>query len=93
MESTQLFHYEELTGHTDLIAAMEFSEDGALLVSGGVDKTVLLWSLNSSRNEWNSAEMETKHESSVYCLAISPDNQRIFSGGYDKKILIHDTNS
>ena len=93
IESSELFRYQGLTGHTRSIYSMEFSEDGTLLVSGGVDKTVRLWSLNQYRNEWNSAEIETKHKGSVYCLAISPDNQRIFSGGSDKKVLIHDTNS
>ena len=90
MESSQLFRYQELTGHTDLIWAIEFSDDGAHLVSGGGDSTVRLWSLNQGRSGWNSTEMETK-QTEVVCLAFSPDSQRIFSGGYDEKVLIHDT--
>ena len=91
MESSQLFRYQELTGHTDFIRAIEFSDDGTHLVSGGGDSTVRLWSLNQGRSGWNSTEMETKQKTEVMYLAISPDNRRIFSGGYDEKVLIHDT--
>ena len=90
MESSQLFRYQELTGHTDFIRAIEFSDDGTHLVSGGGDSTVRLWSLNQGRSGWNSTEMETK-QTEVMCLAISPDNRRIFSGDFDGKVLIHDT--
>ena len=89
MESSQLFRYQELTGHTDDIRAIEFSDDGTHLVSGGGDSTVRLWSHDEGRDGWNSIGMEKKHQ--AISLAISPDNRRIFSGGYDKKVLIHDT--
>ena len=92
MESSQLFRYQELSGHTDYIRAMEFSDDGTHLVSGGGDSTVRLWSLNQGRSGWNSTEMETKQKTEVMYLAISPDHSRIrHSGGDDKKVLIHDT--
>ena len=94
IEPSQLFQFRELTGHTDSINAMEFSDDGTLLVSGGRDKTVRLWSLNQGRDgEWNSTAKETMHTHNINCLVISPDNRRIFSGGYDKKVLVHDTNT
>ena len=95
MESSHLFRYQELTGHTDNIRAMDFSDDGAHLVSGGGDKTVRLWSLNQGRDggRINSTEMETKHQDQVRCLAFSPDNNRIFSGSDDNKIFIHDTHT
>ena len=93
IDSSQLFLCQDLTGHTDYIYTMEFSEDGALLGTGGRDKTVRLWSLNQGLGEWNSTEMEMKHDDGVSCLTFSPDNQRIFSGSFDKKISIHDTNT
>ena len=93
IESSQLFTNQELTGHTAPIHTMEFSDDGTLLVSGGKDKTVRLWSLNQGRGELNSTIMKTKHEDIVTCLALSPDIQHIFSGGWQKKVLIHDTRS
>ena len=93
IESSQLFRYQELSGHTASIFSMEFSDDGTLLISGGGDQTVRLWSIDQDLVEWNSTAMETKHDNSVVCLAFSPDNQRIFSGGMDKGVLIHDTRS
>ena len=93
VESSQLFRCRELTGHTGDIFSMKFSDDGSLLVSGGLDKTVRLWSLNQGRDQWNSMVMEAKHSHQVTCLAFSPDNCRIFSGGHDNKVFIHDTNT
>ena len=93
IESSQLFRYQELSGHTKEIYSIEFSDDGTQLISAGADKTVRLWSFNQDRGEWNSTAVETKHEDTICCLAFSPDNQRIFSGGFDKKIFIHDINT
>ena len=93
MESSQLFGCQELTGHTNSIFAMKFSDDGNLLVSGGGDETVRLWSINEGCGEWNSTKLETKHDDVVLCLAFSPDNRRISSGVHDTKVLIHDTNT
>ena len=93
IESSHLFRHEGLTGHTGSIYSMEFSDDGTHLISGGVDKTVRLWSHNQGRDDWDSTELETNHENIICCLAFSPDNQRIFSGGFDKKVLIHDTDT
>ena len=84
----------DLVGHTDTIYAIEFSDDGSFLASGGCDEIVRLWpDLKSTENEDHHIvpiEIETRHESPVFSLAISPDNNRLFSGGYeDGKIFIH----
>jgi transcription initiation factor TFIID subunit 5 len=34
---------QELTGHTDTIRALSFSQEGSMLASGGLDNTVCLW--------------------------------------------------
>ena len=87
----QLFHSQELTaGHTATVYALECSTDGTLMISGGRDRTVRLWSLNQGRGGWNPTEMETKHDEPIRCLAFSPDNNRIFSGGLGKKAFIDD---
>jgi WD40 repeat protein len=35
-----------LPGHTDSIDALTFSSDGARLISGGRDKTIMIWELS-----------------------------------------------
>ena len=82
------FHYKDLIGHKGGIIAVEFSDDGALLASGGRDNIVRLWPI--SQNPVASIKMETRHSSFVYSLAFDPDNRRLFSGGLDGKIFIHD---
>ena len=88
-----MFYCRDLVGQSSHVGAMDFSQDGRFLVSGGGDKIVRLWSLNNL-NPLNRTslpnEMNTKHESVVISLTMSPDSRRIFSGGIDKKIIIHD---
>ena len=91
IEASQLFRCRDLTGHSRFIGTIEFSDDGELLISGGGDKTVRLWSLNQGRDGGISTVMETKHQDQVRCLALSPDNNRIFSGACDRNVFIHDT--
>eukprot|EP00271_Cylindrocystis_brebissonii_P004273 TRINITY_DN15912_c0_g1_i1.p1 TRINITY_DN15912_c0_g1~~TRINITY_DN15912_c0_g1_i1.p1 ORF type:complete len:417 (+),score=84.25 TRINITY_DN15912_c0_g1_i1:438-1688(+) len=39
--------HKKLTGHTDSVACLEFSHDGALLATGGLDGAVLVWDAQS----------------------------------------------
>ena len=89
----QLEFYGDLVGHINTVSAMEFSEDGSLLVSGGVDKSVRLWSIGIQTldDDQPSKKMEKNHSAVVLCLAVSSDNRRIFSGGMDSFVFIHDT--
>ena len=82
------FHCKDLMGHTNRILAVEFSDDGTLLASGGRDTIVRLWSI--SQNPVASIQMETRHASAVIGLAFASDNRRLFSAGLDGKIYIHD---
>ena len=73
--------------------AVELSDDGTMLASGGVDKAVRLWSISSHEAEVVSGqnpivpiEMETRHSFSVLSLAFAPGNRR----GLDGNIFIHD---
>jgi len=76
--------------------AVEFSDDGTFLATGGYDDIVRLWRFSrkgeagSGRNSIIAPiRMETRYESLVYGLAFAPDNRRLFTGGYDRKIFIH----
>ena len=75
--------------------AIEFSDDGTLLASGGEDQIVRLWPLSKAVEDGRNVsivpiEMEDIHESRVCCLALSSDNERLFSGDSLGQVLIHD---
>ena len=94
--ATSSFHCKDLLGHSRYVETVEFSDDGTLLASGGLDKIVRLWPISNKAEVERGhipiapIEMETRHDSVVYSLAFAPDNRRIFSDGSDSKILIHD---
>jgi len=93
MDHSRKFHCRDLTGHGGSITAIEFSDDGTLLASGGWDKIVRLWPISKAVHGQNVSipvKMETKHESYVRCLAISTDNRLLFSGENLGKVFIHD---
>jgi len=88
------FHCQDLIAHNGGVIKNEFSEDGTLLASGGLDKIVRLWPIgNSTGNEKDTIipiKMKTIHEPCIYCLAISSDNRRLFSGEKNGNVFIHD---
>ena len=90
---SQFDYYVDLVGNMNTVSAMEFSEDGSLLVSGGVDKRVRLWSIGIQTldDDQPSKKMEKNHSAVVLCLALASDNRRIFSDVMDSFVFIHDT--
>lgn len=53
-------------GHQDSVSCIDISEDGNTLISGGLDKTVKLWDLRSSK------ELKSYNvDSSVYALGFA----------------------
>ncbi|CAE6414775.1 unnamed protein product [Rhizoctonia solani] len=76
-----------MCGHTDKITSIDFSPDGASIVSGSIDKTVRLWDVHSGR-EITTQLME--HKKSVLSVAFSPVNNIIASGSADCTVRIWD---
>ena len=68
-----------LSGHSDWVRSLTFSLDGTLLVSGGDDKTIKLWNVETSRV----VKTFLGHSSSITSVSISPDCTRIVSGSWD----------
>lgn len=64
-----------MEGH---ILSVTFSPDGTLLASGGRDKVVHLWELQSG----NQVELKG-HEGSILSVRFSPDSQALVSGSWD----------
>ena len=89
LNQTQAVHCKDLQGHLDVIRAIEFSNDGSLLVSGG-DQPVLIWRMDQ-------IVCETQQQPIPSVLKVQPrdfklyfDNSRIFAGGQDQSVYVLD---
>ena len=74
-----------LSGHTKSVASLSFSSDGTLLVSGGRDKTIKLWDIQTG------GVMKTLNSTHpVSAVSISPDTVTIASGPHGNEIRLWD---
>ncbi|CAH0395887.1 unnamed protein product [Bemisia tabaci] len=88
--SAKTFYQRDLIAHFGCVNAIEFSKDGSQLVSGGDDRRVLLWDVQSAlRGENSPVAMKTSHVSNIFCLAIDSRKETIFSGGNDDQVIVH----
>lgn len=71
--------FAKLDGHDGPVLCCAFSADRRLLVSGGVDKTVRVW----SAEEATALATYTGHTAPVRCVAFDPSGKALFSGGED----------
>lgn len=59
--------------------------------SGGDDRRVLLWHLETAISDCSEPRaMEKQHQSNIFCLGFNNDNSKIFSGGNDDTVIVHD---
>ena len=72
-----------LAGHTDLVLAVAFSPNGKLLVSGGSDKTVRLWEVETGKLRRTREE----HTTPVNTVAFSPNGKRFWSGSSENDTI------
>jgi len=75
-----------LSGHTNHVRSLTFSSDGASLVSGGSDKTIKLWDVQTS----GVIKTFHGHTSWVNSVSISADCTTIASASHDKTIHLWD---
>ncbi|MBL1120058.1 WD40 repeat domain-containing protein [Streptomyces sp. 110] len=76
-----------LTGHSSTIRSVAFSPDGALLATGGGDRTVRLW---DPRTRAAVGEPLTGHTGAVYAVAFSPDGALLATGADDRTVRLWD---
>ncbi|KAF8706021.1 WD40 repeat-like protein, partial [Rhizoctonia solani] len=81
-------HLLLLRGHESLVESIQFSNDGARIVSGSLDKTIRVWSAQSGEIALEPLE---GHTDGINSIALSPDGSRIASGSSDHTICIWST--
>lgn len=74
--------YRALDGHTDAVRSVRFSEDGALLVSGGQDNTVRVWEFSTL----TSITTFRGHGSEVTSVTFLPNGTTVLSASHDKTV-------
>ena len=72
-----------LTGHTDIVFGICFSNDSEHVFSASKDKYVKQWNVKDLKL----VKTFEGHEGSVKCLAIASDDKFLFSGSRDNFII------
>lgn len=82
---------KDLFAHYGCVNAIEFSDDGHWLVSGGDDKRVLLWNVQESiSGPGRPHTMKGRHNSNIFCLCFDSCGKTLFSAGNDEQVVVHD---
>ncbi len=81
-------HHQEqttLNGHEDMVTAVRFSRDGALLASASRSGPIRLWDTKTYKLIGKLPE--------ALALVFTPDGRKLVSGGFDKSIRLWDIES
>lgn len=88
------YHQKDLRSHFGCVNAIDFSNDGELMISGGDDRRVLLWKVQETLHHTiqpSPKSMKGQHSSNIFTLAFDSQKRVIFSGGNDDNVILHDT--
>lgn len=75
-----------LRGHAGKVSALQFSPDGARLVTASEDETVRMWDVGTGRE----LRALRGHGSVVSGVCFSPDGTRVASAGWDQTVRVCD---
>jgi WD40 repeat protein/serine/threonine protein kinase len=73
-----------LVGHSDFVSGIDFSPDGNLIATGGVDAQIKLWDAATAEN----IATLTGHMEEVTDLAFSPDGRTLASVGIKESVRL-----
>lgn len=91
LNTAKSLYRKDLNAHFGCVNAIEFSKEGDLLVSGGDDRRVLLWSVDAAMSgSQRPRAMKGEHNSNIFCLGFDSCNSKIFSAGNDEQVIVHD---
>jgi len=77
----------DLTGHTELVNAVQYSPDGTLIASCSNDNTIKIW---DAIKKGPAKITFTGHNSNVNSIVFSPDGRRLASASSDNTVKIWD---
>ncbi|XP_011704608.1 PREDICTED: DDB1- and CUL4-associated factor 5 [Wasmannia auropunctata] len=90
-ENSENLYRKDLLSHYGCVNAIEFSNQGDLLVSGGDDRRVLLWRVEQAiQGMGKPTVMKSQHVSNIFCLGYDSSKTKIFSAGNDDQVIVHD---
>ncbi|KAG1701319.1 DDB1- and CUL4-associated factor 5 [Nymphon striatum] len=91
LDSSKNLYQKDLFAHYGCVNAVEFSPNGDFLASGGDDRRLLLWKIQSALDSNPSpVVMKGEHGSNIFCIAFDNSQSKIFSAGNDENIILHD---
>lgn len=86
---TQGFAIQFYEGHTAGVRAIDVTNDGSRLVTGGNDNTIRIWQAHTGEQ----LELLTSHEDSVIAVSFTPDNRHVVSGSLDGTVRVFNAES
>ncbi|CAG2165823.1 unnamed protein product [Oppiella nova] len=91
-ESAEDLYHKDLYSHYGCVNAIEFSDNGQYMVSGGDDRRILLWDVQKAISGAGQPQtMKGEHNSNIFCLGFDSRCHRLFSAGNDELVMIHDS--
>jgi hypothetical protein len=79
-----------LSGHTDAVRAVAYSEDGKQIISGGNDNSVRVWNLELTPRDDGFVRVLRGHGGWVTAALFAQQGRRAVSGGYDQRVKVWD---